>query len=72
MPPCPENAAREKLMTDPKNIAFLYLQAKMEMEDLRLKDVIPKFDKDKKGWLTHDQFREMMKALKVILFVILL
>ena len=65
MPPCPENREREKIITNPANITMLYLHAKMETEDLLLKNVVPKFDVGKKGYLTHDEFRAMVKALKV-------
>ena len=32
MPPCPENEKREAIITNPANIVFLYLDAKLELE----------------------------------------
>jgi hypothetical protein len=48
-PPTPETAKREKILTSTRNIAFLYLEAKLLSEGLIISQVIPKFDKDKKG-----------------------
>jgi len=44
---------------------FLYLEAKLEEENVRLKDVIPKFDKENRGYLLYDEFGKMIRSLGV-------
>ena len=48
-PPSVDNRDREKIITSVKNIVFLFLEAKMIENKLKLKDVIPKFDLTGKG-----------------------
>lgn len=47
-PPSRDNVQREKRITSIKNIVFLYLEAKLEENDLTIKEVMAKFDTDKK------------------------
>ena len=65
MPPCPENEKREAILTNPANIVFLYLDAKLDMEGISLLEAFAKFDTDGSGALSYDEFRVMIKALKV-------
>ena len=65
MPPCPENEKREVILTNPANIVFLYLDAKLDMEGISLLEAFAKFDTDGSGALSYDEFRVMIKALKV-------
>lgn len=64
-PPGPENKEREKILTSHKNIVFLYLDAKLRHDGLDMTKVIFKFDKEKRGFLTYDEFKNMIKALGV-------
>ena len=48
-PPSVENKEREKIISSIKNIVFLFLEAKMKENKLKLVDVIPKFDLSGKG-----------------------
>jgi hypothetical protein len=48
-PPSVDNRDREQIIASVKNIVFLFLEAKMIQNKLKLKDVIPKFDLDGKG-----------------------
>jgi len=64
-PPSPETAEREKILTSHKNIVFLYLDAKLRSDGLDMAKVIFKFDKQKRGFLTYDEFKAMIKALGV-------
>lgn len=63
--PTPELQERERILTSPKNFVFLYLDAKLRMENLELQKVIPKFDKDGKGFLSYDDFKRMMSSMGV-------
>ena len=44
---------------------FLYLDAKVRKENLNMEGVIYKFDVDKKGYLSYDEFKNLVKALGV-------
>ena len=65
MPPCPENERREKIISNTANIVFLYLDAKLEQEGVSLMEAVAKFDKDGSGHLDYDEFRKLVKSLKV-------
>lgn len=62
-PPTPENVERERVLSFLKNIVFLYLQAKLRADLIKLSDLLPKFDKGKKGFLTYSEFKEMIKSI---------
>ena len=64
-PPSRENAIREKILTNHKNIVFLYLDAKVRNDNLSMEKVLYSWDKDKRGYLTYDEFKAMVKALGV-------
>ena len=64
-PPTPETAERERILTSHKNIVFLYLDAKLRKDGLDMAKVVFKFDKEKRGFLTYDEFKNMIKALGV-------
>jgi hypothetical protein len=64
-PPSVDNAEREKIISNPKNIVFLYLEAKMAESKMQLKEVIPKFDLNNKGYLSYDEFRNVINSLQV-------
>jgi hypothetical protein len=64
-PPSVDNAEREKIISNPKNIVFLYLEAKMAESKMELKEVIPKFDLNNKGYLSYDEFRNVINSLSV-------
>ena len=64
-PPSVDNADREKIISDPKNLVFLYLEAKMTESRMELKEVIPKFDLNNKGYLSYDEFRNVINSLQV-------
>ena len=66
MPPCPENEKREAIITNPANIVFLYLDAKLEKEGVSLLEAFAKFDVDGSGALSYDEFRGLVKSLKVM------
>ena len=55
-PPSVDNVAKEKQMTSPKNIIFLYIAARLEEQGATLSDVVFTCDKDGKGYLTYDEF----------------
>lgn len=65
MPPAKENMDREKILANAKNLVFLYLDAKVRKDNLKMEAVVYKFDKDKKGYLTYDEFKDLVKALGV-------
>ena len=48
--PTSPNTIREKQLANLKNIAFLYIDAKLMERGELLEDVIPNFDTDKKGY----------------------
>ena len=64
-PPSVDNAEREKIISNPKNIVFLFLEAKMAENEMELKEVIPKFDLNNKGYLSYDEFRNVINSLSV-------
>jgi len=64
-PPSRENRDRETVLTNHKNIVFLYLDAKLRNDNLTMEKVLYKWDKDKRGYLTYEEFKEMIKALGV-------
>jgi hypothetical protein len=64
-PPSRDNAAREVILTNHKNIVFLYLDAKLRNDDITMAKVLYKWDKEKRGYLTYDEFKSMVKALGV-------
>jgi hypothetical protein len=55
-----ETADHEKRLTSPKNVVFLYLDAKLHAENTTLPKVIPKFDKGKKGTGTSIHSRPLV------------
>lgn len=59
-----DNKEREKVITSVKNIVFLYLEAKMIERGMKLKQIIPQFDLDGKGYLTYDEFRTIVNTLE--------
>ncbi len=65
MPPAKENMDRERIFANPKNVVFLYLDAKVRKDNLKMDGVIYKFDEQKKGYLTYDEFKTLVKALGV-------
>lgn len=64
-PPSKDNIDREKVLTNPKNIVFLYLDAKLQEYQLKMKDIISKFDVDSRGYLFYPEFAKMIKSLGV-------
>ena len=64
-PPSVENRERELILTNPKNIVFLFLEAKLEEQNIKLKDIIRHFDTESRGYLTHEEFIKMIKSLGV-------
>jgi hypothetical protein len=62
-PPTPENMEREAVLSSLKNIVFLYLQAKLRADLINLSDLVKKFDKGKKGFLTYSEFKEMIISI---------
>ena len=58
-----DNKEREKIITSVKNIVFLYLEAKMIEKGMKLKQIIPQFDLDGKGYLSYDEFRTIVNTL---------
>jgi hypothetical protein len=63
--PSPENMAREKRMVDRKNILLLWLQERMDAQNLSLSMLFYGFDDASKGYLTHDEFRRMVDELEI-------
>jgi len=63
-PPSVDNRDREKIITSVKNIVFLFLEAKMTSAGMKLKDLIPQFDLDGKGYLSYDEFRTVVQSLE--------
>jgi hypothetical protein len=64
-PPAPENKAREDVITNPRNITFLYMEARLKKEDKTLRQIMPLFDSGKKGYLSYEEFKRMIKSLGV-------
>lgn len=64
-PPARENMEREKRLSNPKNIVFLYLEAMLTKHNMDLKRVIPKFSKETPGVLTYDEFAGMVRTLGI-------
>lgn len=62
-PPTPDNVEREQILSSVKNIVFLHLQAKLRADLIKLSDIMPKFDKGKKGYLTYSEFKEMIRSI---------
>jgi hypothetical protein len=62
-PPTPENMQREAVLSSVKNIVFLYLQAKLRADLINLPDLVHKFDKGHKGYLTYSEFKEMITSI---------
>jgi len=63
--PTPEWEAREKILTSPKNIVFLYLERKMINDGISLENIVAKFGGVEKGYLTYDEFRSMVTLLRI-------
>lgn len=63
--PTPEWEAREKILTSPKNIVFLYLERKMVNDGVTLENIVAKFGGVEKGYLTYDEFRSMVNLLRI-------
>jgi Ca2+-binding EF-hand superfamily protein len=59
-----ENKEREKVITSIQNIVFLHLEAKMIERGMTLKQIIPQFDLEGKGYLTYDEFRRIVNSLE--------
>ena len=64
-PPSRENRAREIVLTSHKNIVFLFLDAKLRNDNLTMEKVLYKWDEHKRGYLTYDEFKALVKALGV-------
>ena len=64
-PPSRDNRFREEILTNHKNIVFLFLDAKLRKDGLTMTKVLYKFDKEKKGYLLYDEFKAMVKVLGV-------
>lgn len=60
-----EYEIREKILSSPKNIVFLYLQQKMIKDEITLENIVAKFGGLEKGYLTYDEFRTMVALLKI-------
>jgi hypothetical protein len=63
--PSPENMARERRMVDRKNILLLWLQDRMDAQNLSISMLFYGFDESSKGYLTHDEFRKMVDDLDI-------
>lgn len=63
--PSPETLEREHKMTSMKNITFLFIENKLTEENATFAQILPNFDEEQKGYLTHDQFRKMVRAMGV-------
>ena len=63
--PTEETEEREKILSSPKNIVFLYLEKKMEKDGITLENVIAKFGGVEKNYLTYDEFRKMVGSLNI-------
>lgn len=63
--PSPENMEREKRMADRKNILLLWLQERMDAQNMSLSMLFYGFDDSSKGYLTHDEFRKMVAELEI-------
>jgi hypothetical protein len=50
-PPLPENQDREKVISSPLNIAFLFFEAKLRQKKLSVRKAVKIFDSEKKGTL---------------------
>jgi hypothetical protein len=59
-----ENKEREKVITSIQNIVFLHLEAKMIERGMVLKQIIPQFDLEGKGYLSYDEFRRIVNSLE--------
>lgn len=64
-PPSSDTREHEAIITSHKNIVFLFLDAKLRKEGLEMEKVVLRFDREKKGFLTYDAFKAMIKALGV-------
>lgn len=71
-PPSVDNRDREKIIASVKNIVFLFLEAKMIENKLKLADVIPKFDLDGKGDVlsTDDWYRNWKNPILMFIEII--
>ena len=58
-----ENKERESVISSVQNIVFLHLEAKMIERGLKLKQIIPQFDLEGKGYLSYDEFRTIVNSL---------
>lgn len=65
--PSPETKERERILTSYKNILFLYIDAKLMQEKLELKELIPQFDIEHKGYLTYKEFAALIRSTGVVL-----
>jgi hypothetical protein len=66
-PPKPETAKKEEIMSNARNIALLYLEAKLKEEKITVAQAVAKFDKEGRGFLTYEEFRKMMRSIGVSL-----
>lgn len=48
-PPSSDNEQREAIIKSPANIVFLFMDAKLASKNMKLRDIIPQFDTEKKG-----------------------
>lgn len=58
-----ENKERESVISSVQNIVFLHLEAKMIERGMKLKQIIPQFDLEGKGYLSYDEFRTIVNSL---------
>lgn len=65
--PTPESKAREKVLSSFRNIMFLYIDAKLKADDIKIADLIPRFDVKGKGYLTYTEFASLVRSLKTSL-----
>jgi hypothetical protein len=63
MNPSPETKTREELLSNPKNIFFLFDEAQLIAENIDLKELFHRFDQGSKGYLLFNECSEMICSL---------
>jgi hypothetical protein len=61
--PTPETKEREKILSSYKNILFLYIEAKLLLENKDIHDIIPAYDNGSKGYLTYGEFGNLIRSI---------
>lgn len=61
--PTPETKEKERILSSYRNILFLYLDAKLTLENRHIMELLPDFDRGQKGYLTYGEFGNLIRSV---------